>query len=78
MPVDQECLVTADVSKAGSATMTGVIQSQTVHQVHVDVNDSSDGTISLRYKFPAPGTYTLSVLFAGKLIPDGCFQQTVS
>jgi len=75
--INQEYSFTLRKAEAGVGRVTCDITSSTTNQVEATVVDNNDGTVTIKYKPTAPGTYNLNVKFGGVPIPNGTITQEV-
>ena len=75
--VGQKCIITLDVSFAGSGNVTCNINSPHGSDVNIDIIDNHNGIISVVYFPQLPGVYVIHLKFGGQPIPNGQFSQKV-
>ncbi|GAU93664.1 hypothetical protein RvY_05566 [Ramazzottius varieornatus] len=60
---------TVDCAHAGPGDVQIALQNEKGQDVPFKINDNRDGTFTVDYTAPSPGTYKVTVMFAGKEVP---------
>lgn len=61
---------TVDCAHAGPGDVQIALQNEKGQDVPFKINDNRDGTFTVDYTAPSPGTYKVTVTFAGKEVPQ--------
>ncbi|XP_034019749.1 filamin-C isoform X3 [Thalassophryne amazonica] len=67
--VSEASSFTVDCSKAGEADLTIEIISDSGAKAEVHIQNNGDGTYSITYIPPFPGTYTITIKYGGHAVP---------